>query len=96
MSARRLIGLGLILAFLIAGVLSFYASAHPDGLQMVAKTLGFADDANSSDGSLLAGYQVPGVADQRLSGGLAGILGAAIVLATMTLLIRVLRRKQTR
>lgn len=95
MSTRRLVVVGLGVAFLIAGGLSLYASGHPDGLDFVARSLGFADDARSSDAPL-AGYRVPGVSDPQLASGLAGVLGALTVLGVMTGLIGLLRRKRSR
>ncbi|HET7762760.1 MAG TPA: PDGLE domain-containing protein [Phycicoccus sp.] len=95
MSTRRLVTVGLVLSLLVAGVLSTYASRHPDGLQHVAASLGFASDAQASatSGSPLAGYAVQGVSDPRLSGGLAGVAGVVVVGALMTGLVLLLRRR---
>lgn len=82
MSTRRLGLVALLVTLLLAGGLSYYASAHPDGLEHVAQQSGFldtADDSAAADGPL-ADYQVRGVDDARLSGGLAGILGVGTVL----------------
>ncbi len=76
---------GLAVALLLAGVVSFYASREPDGLEKVSADHGL--DANATDshtaGSPLAGYEVRGVADGRLSVGAAGAVGvgATFVLA---------------
>jgi len=43
--ANKFILAGIALSLLIAGVLSFYASSHPDGLEKVAETKGFLDTA---------------------------------------------------
>ena len=98
MSTRRLVVLGLLVSALVAGVLSFYASGHPDGLTHVAQSLGFSGTARSSaaSGSPLAGYAVSGVHDARLSGGLAGLLGIAVVGLVMTGLVLLLRRRAPR
>ena len=98
MSTRRLVVLGLVVSAIVAGVLSFYASSHPDGLTSVAQSLGFADTARDSatSGSPLAGYTVSGVRDARLSGGLAGVLGLAVVGLLMTGLVLLLRRRSPR
>lgn len=73
---------GLLVALVIAGVGSFYASSHPDGLEHVAEQTGFLDSAEDSATaeSPLADYQVDGVEDERLSGGLAGVVGVFLVL----------------
>src|SRR5699024_5758561 len=49
---------GLLLALLLAGVVSFYASSSPDGLNRVADDHGFAgtEQRHRSAGSPLAGY----------------------------------------
>lgn len=93
-STRRLVIVGLALSLLVAGVLSFYASGHPDGLNHVAGALGFASTERDSAtaGSPMSGYAVRGVDDARLSVGLAGIIGTLVVGALMTGLVLVLRR----
>ncbi len=98
MSTRRLVVIGLVVSALVAGVLSFYASGHPDGLSSVAQSLGFADTARDSatSGSPLAGYSMAGVSDARLSGGLAGLVGLAVVGLLMTGLVLLLRRRASR
>lgn len=81
-------------ALLIAGVVSFYASGHPDGLEYVAKTAGFLDSArNSAAGSPLADYGVAGVKNARLSVGLAGIIGVLVTLLLAGSLAWLLRRR---
>jgi cobalt/nickel transport protein len=98
MSTRRLVGLGMLVTLLVAGVLSFYASRHPDGLERVAHGLGFAasEKPSTTSGSLLAGYHVRGVADGRLSGGLAGVLGVLVVGLVMSGLVLYVRRRSAR
>ncbi|WP_214107961.1 energy-coupling factor ABC transporter permease [Acrocarpospora catenulata] len=68
---------GVAAAAVLAGVVSFYASASPDGLERVASDLGFLSQAKDHPlaGSPLADYSVEGVEDERLSAGLAGLLG---------------------
>jgi cobalt/nickel transport protein len=79
----RLVLAGLLVAtLLLAGVVSFYASSDPDGLNRVAEDEGFAStesDHTSADGPL-SDYEVAGVDDERLSGGLAGVAGVVVVL----------------
>lgn len=98
MSTRRLVLLGLAISAIIAGVVSSYASRHPDGLSFVARSLGFAETERSSatSGSPLAGYAVSGVGDARLSGGLAGLVGLVVVGLVMAGLLRLLRRRSPR
>lgn len=87
--------LGLLLALVIAGVVSPYASALPDGLEWVAATTGFADAATGglAGASPLADYQVAGVPDPQWSGALAGLAGTLVVLAISLPLAWLLRRR---
>ncbi|MGY1630581.1 PDGLE domain-containing protein [Geodermatophilus sp. SYSU D01186] len=93
--SRRTTGLllGLVVTLLIAGVGSYYASSHPDGLEWSAEQEGFLDTARDSAtaDSPLADYAVAGVDDSRLSGGLAGVVGVAVTLVLaggVTVLVR--------
>lgn len=84
---------GLLVALVIAGVGSYYASSSPDGLEWSAEKEGFLDTAEDSAtaDSPLADYAVSGVDDGRLSGGLAGVIGVAVTLLLaggITLLVR--------
>jgi cobalt/nickel transport protein len=95
MRTRTFVALGLLAALLIAGVGSYYASRHPDGLMHVAEQAGFADHAKDSatDGSPLSGYQVKGVDNDAVSGGLAGVTGALVVLLLAGGLAYAVRRR---
>lgn len=98
MSRRAFFVIVLLAALLIAGVGSYYASAHPDGLQYVAEQTGFqdkAEDSKAADGPT-AGYRVKGVDDERLSGGLAGVAGVVVVLVLMGGLAYAVRRRRPR
>ena len=67
MTRRTFFVTALLVALLIAGLGSYYASAHPDGLEYVAGKTGFldsADDAKTAD-SPFADYQTKGVDDER-------------------------------
>lgn len=93
-STRAVLVVGAVVSLLLAGVVSFYASSHPDGLEHVAETLGFADSAQEHHlaDSPLADYAFSGVADSRASGGLAGLAGVVIVALVMGGLVWLLRR----
>jgi cobalt/nickel transport protein len=82
-------------ALLIAGVLSYYASSHPDGLEFVAGSTGFLDTAQDSPaaGSPLADYGVAGIHNARFSGGFAGVVGVLVTLLLAGGLARLLRRR---
>ena len=95
MRTRTFVVVGVVVALLIAGVASYFASADPDGLERVAEQVGFADSAKDSAtaDSPLSDYQVKGVEDEALSGGLAGVLGALVVLLVVAGLTYVVRRR---
>jgi cobalt/nickel transport system permease protein/cobalt/nickel transport protein len=92
---RTFLAVGLLAALLVAGIASYYASSHPDGLNAVAEKTGFVDRGKTSatsDGPF-AGYETKGIADDRLSGGVAGVAGALLVLVVGGGLFRLLRRR---
>jgi len=92
----RVVAAGLLVtALLLGGVVSFYASGAPDGLSRVAQDKGIAaaETEHAAEDSPLADYSVRGVADDRLSTGLAGVLGIGVVLLLSTGLGYALRRR---
>lgn len=77
------LGLGLLVALVLAGIVSGFADSDPDGLEKVAADKGFLETAQDhafADGPL-ADYSVKGVDDERLSTGLAGVIGVGITAA---------------
>ncbi len=94
-STRTFFAAFLLTGLLIAGVASYYASSHPDGLSFVAEKAGFNDNEKTSptsDGPL-AGYSTKGIDNDRLSGGVAGVAGSLLVLSLAGGLFWVLRRR---
>lgn len=75
---------GLVVTVAVAAVVSGFASGEPDGLEKVSIDQGF--DAAATDHALadspLADYTVQGVDNERVSTGLAGVLGVAITLTS--------------
>ncbi|MFJ3903291.1 energy-coupling factor ABC transporter permease [Streptomyces sp. NPDC090025] len=82
-SARKLWIAGLGTALVLAGFVSFYASASPDGLEKVAADKGIDAkvEPHAAADSPLADYGVKDISDARLSGGLAGVIGVTATLA---------------
>jgi cobalt/nickel transport protein len=83
---------GLLLALLVSGVGSWYASGSPDGLEWAAEEAGFIDTARDSEAAVspLADYAVRGE-ESRLSAGTAGVVGVVVTLVLaggLTLLVR--------
>jgi len=86
---------GFVVSLFLAGVVSNYASSHPDGLEKVAEDIGFLDSAKDhtyADGPL-ADYGVKGIENERLSTGTAGVIGVIATAGVSTGLFLLLRRK---
>ena len=84
-----------VVALFLAGVVSYYASAHPDGLEYVAGKTGFLDSASehgTADGPL-ADYGIKGVDNRYLSTGLSGVLGVLVTFAIGAGVFRLVRRR---
>lgn len=95
---RLLIGAGLLVVLAVAGVFSYYASTAPDGLERVATDKGFAKqaDEHALSDSPLSDYGAKGVENDRLSVGIAGVIGAVSVLVLTTGLAYAVRRRSRR
>jgi cobalt/nickel transport protein len=72
----------LLLALVLAGVVSRFASGDPDGLTKVAEDHGFAHSAKTHHG-VLGGY-----------GGLTGVLGVLVVLGLAGGVTYAVRRRE--
>ncbi|MGB8940483.1 MAG: energy-coupling factor ABC transporter permease [Streptomyces sp.] len=96
-SHRKVWIAGLVASLVLAGFVSFYASADPDGLEKVAHDKGIdkkAEEHASSD-SPLADYGVKDITDARISGGLAGVIGVGVTVVAGTAVFWSLRRRRT-
>ncbi|MGA5322673.1 energy-coupling factor ABC transporter permease [Streptomyces seoulensis] len=95
-SRRTLWITGLVTSLVLAGFVSFYASANPDGLEKVAHDKGIdkrTQPHHSSD-SPLADYGVKDVANARLSGGLAGVIGVGVTAVAGSAVFWAVRRRR--
>ncbi|WP_330461867.1 energy-coupling factor ABC transporter permease [Streptomyces sp. NBC_00820] len=95
-SRRTLWITGLLASLVLAGFVSFYASASPDGLEKVAHDKGIDKKAakHASEDSPLAGYGVRDVSDTRLSGGLAGVIGVGVTIVAGSAVFWAVRRRR--
>jgi cobalt/nickel transport protein len=86
---------GFVASLFLAGIVSFYASSSPDGLEKVAGDIGFIETAkeNTNSDGILADYGVKGVDNPRLSTGVAGVVGVVATAAISTGLFALIRRK---
>jgi cobalt/nickel transport protein len=94
-SNRKFIVMGFLVSALLAGGASFYASSHPDGLEKVAGDIGFLETAkdHTNSESALADYGVKGLENERLSVGVAGLIGVVATGAISGGLFLLIRRK---
>lgn len=86
---------GFVASLFLAGVVSYYASSSPDGLEKVAGDIGFIETAkehSNADGAL-ADYGVKGIENDRLSTGAAGVIGVIATGVISTGLFMMVRRK---
>ncbi|MGW7270246.1 energy-coupling factor ABC transporter permease [Streptomyces sp. NPDC054864] len=96
-SHRKVWIAGLVTSLVLAGFVSFYASANPDGLEKVAADKGIdkkAEEHATSD-SPLADYGVKDITDARLSGGLAGVIGVGVTVVAGSAVFWALRRRRS-
>ena len=100
---------GLLVALLLAGVVSNFASGSPDGLDSASTKGCTLDEAgeitggscmaqnakdNETSDSPLADYQVDGIGNSYLSTGLAGVAGVLLTFAVGGGLFWLVRRKR--
>jgi len=90
---RKFVIVLLFLSLVVAGVLSFFASDKPDGLEKVAEDGGFAARAGNPRVTVFPDYTVPGL-EGFLSNGLAGVTGVAVVFGFVYLLGKAMARKR--
>ena len=95
-SNRKFYLIFLLVSIGLAGIVSFYASSSPDGLEKVAGDIGFIETAkdHTLDNSALADFGVAGIENERLSVGIAGILGVIATGVLMYLIIKFISRKK--
>ena len=93
---KRFVWMMIAAAMIVAGALSYFASRHPDGLERVAHDLGFDHQASESSPlpAAMPDYEVPGLTNRLLSGGLAGVAGVLVVLALCMLAGKALAKKK--
>ncbi|MER5181826.1 energy-coupling factor ABC transporter permease [Streptomyces sp. NPDC002896] len=96
-STRKVWITGLVTSLVLAGFVSFYASANPDGLEKVAQDQGIdkKTEEHATSDSPLADYGVKDVSDARLSGGLAGVIGVGVTVVAGSGVFWAVRRRRT-
>ncbi|MEU9594603.1 energy-coupling factor ABC transporter permease [Streptomyces sp. NPDC048219] len=95
-SPRKVWITGLVASLVLAGFVSFYASANPDGLEKVAADKGIDEKAeeHANADSPLADYGVKDIANARVSGGLAGVIGVGVTVVAGSAVFWAVRRRR--
>jgi cobalt/nickel transport system permease protein len=96
-SHRKVWITGLVASLVLAGFVSFYASANPDGLEKVAADKGIDEKAeeHAAADSPLADYGVKDISDARISGGLAGVIGVGVTVVAGSAVFWSVRRRRS-
>lgn len=80
-----------VLTLAVAGLLSPWASGHPDGLERVAEDLGFHGRETAIHSlSPMPDYEVAGVQWAAVRVGLAGLIGAVVMAGVLWAALRLL------
>ncbi len=83
-----------VITLVAAGVISYFASPHPDGLERVAENHGFIDQAKAPSWTAwISDYEVPGIKSPILKVGLAGIIGVSALFGVLYALTRPITRR---
>jgi cobalt/nickel transport protein len=95
---KRDVIIGLVVAVFLAGIISMFASSHPDGLEKVAENLGFLEKGEGEPAikSPVPDYEWPGLKNEKLATSIAGIAGTLVVFGLGYGLAAILRRKEHR
>jgi len=93
---RKDVIFGLVVALILGGLISLFASSFPDGLERVAENLGFIEKEKGEPTlkSLIPDYAIPGIKNEKLATSIAGIVGTLVVFSVgygAAVLIRHLR-----
>lgn len=82
-----------VITLAAAGLLSPWASPHPDGLERAAEDHGFLYKANAvHEWAPIQDYEVAGIPWAVMRVGLAGVIGSAVMIAVLWGALRSLTR----
>lgn len=86
----------LLVALLVAAVISPLASSSPDGLERVATDLGFIHrgEGNNIINSPVPDYLFPGIQNQAVATAAAGVAGTLATFGIVCGLARLVRKKE--
>ncbi len=92
---RRFILSALAVSAVVAGVIAYYGSPRPDGLERADEILSRSEEAATPAAlpSPMPDYAVPGMGNTRLAVGLAGVIGVAITFGLCLIVGRLVSRR---
>ncbi|MFH0888687.1 MAG: PDGLE domain-containing protein [Planctomycetota bacterium] len=90
---KTIVIVGLLVAFVLAIVLSPFASSSPDGLEKVGEAKGFIQKAHSFMTGLIPDYLFPGIKNEKVATAISGGLGVLIVFGLTYGLALTIRKK---
>jgi cobalt/nickel transport protein len=95
---KKLLWFGLAVALCLAAFISPFACGWLDGLERVAEDKGFltAGEGPPLLNSPIPDYVFPGIADERVATGIAGVVGTAGVFGVAFGLAAVLRKRESK
>ena len=93
---RKEIIIWLLVALIVAGLISWFASSSPDGLERIAADKGFLDKGEVEPvlKAPFPDYLVPKIPSERLATSLAGIFGTLLVFGITSLVASRLEKKR--
>ncbi|MGB9793197.1 MAG: PDGLE domain-containing protein [Thermacetogeniaceae bacterium] len=85
MKAKKNLLWGMAIALAVAAFLSPFASSSPDGLERVAKDLGFLHLAEGKEllHTVMPDYKFPGISHEGMATAVAGIIGTLLAFAAV-------------
>ncbi|MBL7499608.1 PDGLE domain-containing protein [Frankia sp. CNm7] len=97
-SNRLFLVAGLFVALVLAAFVSGFASSSPDGLEKVAEDQGFLEQGRDHAFAdwPIADYAVSGIGNERVAGGLAGVIGVTITFVVGGALVLAVTRLRPR
>jgi hypothetical protein len=90
---------GIAVALLVGGVVSYFASGDPDGLEKTQEELGADEPMHQgveSPPSVFDGYSLKSLGDGFWGNAAAGVLGSLLVLGVVLVVAGLLRRRSPR
>ncbi|HUS44979.1 MAG TPA: PDGLE domain-containing protein [Phycisphaerae bacterium] len=96
---RNTLLVGILVVVVIGGVLSYFASGDPDGLEKTQEILGAAEPVHTGvepPPSVFEGYSLKCLGEGFWGNAVAGVVGSLFVLGGLLVVARILKRRPSR